>query len=455
MPSDFAEFFGVIKKAALGRVETPESDAEAALLDSDRQARRFGYAIVLLVFVGGGSWAAFAPLQSAAHAPGTVQVEGYRKPVQHLEGGIVAEIYVANGDHVNEGDPLIRFDAAQAKAELRIVEGRMWAKRALVDRLISERDDLEAINFAPWLMAVPDERAQVAIASEKALFNARLADRLGEIEVLQQRIAQLDQQIEGTTLVIQAKRSVTGSLETEIQELNQLLLEGYVDKQRIRQLDRSLAQTLGEISDLEARLSTAQVSIGETRLQILQLTKRFKTQVVDSLTTAQEEFFDFQQRYEALNDRVDRTVVKAPVAGAVLALKPNTIGAVISPGQELMAIVPDAEQFVIDAKLSPMDIDRIAIGQEAEVRFAVFKDAYTVTGKLVRVSADSLIDEVTGAPYYEAKVELLQEDMKFLQGYQLVPGMPTEVLIKTGDRTLLGYLTSPLNRMFANSLIED
>jgi len=184
------------------------------------------------------------------------------------------------------------------------------------------------------------------------------------------------------------------------------------------------------------------------------LEKRFKTQVIDLLTGAEEDLYDLWQRHGALKAQMERTVVRAPDDGIVLALKPNTIGAVVSGGEQLMSIVPDNNQFLIDTKLSPMDIDRIHIGQEAEVRFSVFKDAYSITGMLINVSADSLIDEVTGEPYFEAKVRLLDQDMKLLGEYRLVPGMPAEVLVKTGKRTLLGYLTSPLHRMFEKSLIE-
>ena len=431
----------------------PSSD-EAAILDSDRQARRFGYAVILVVFGGFGLWAALAPLESAAQGPGTVQVEGNRKLVQHLEGGIVDEILVENGDFVRQGQPLIRMDTTQAQAELSIVGGRLWAKRALVDRLLSERDEKAVIAFADWLTALQDERVIVALGNEQALFNARRADLLGEKEVLEQRIEQSNSQIEGTEAVLEAKRSVASSLSSEADELQELLAEGYVDKQRIRELERARASTLGEVSDLVARVATAKVSIDETRLQILQLEKRFKTQVVDALTQAEEELYDLEQRHRALKDRVERTVVRAPNDGIILALKPNTVGAVVSPGEPLMSIVPDTESLLIDAQLSPMDIDRIHIGQEAEVRFSVFKDAYSITGVLIKVSADSLIDEVTGAPYFSAKIKLNDDDIKLLGEYRLVPGMPAEVLVKTGKRTLLGYLTSPLHRMFEKSLIE-
>lgn len=429
-------------------------DDDQMIFDSDRQARRFGYGVVVLVFFGFGSWAAFAPLESAALGSGTVQVEGNRKLVQHLEGGLVAAILVANGDYVMKGQPLVRMDATRPQADLSIVNGRLWAKRALVDRLLSERDGRLSIDFTDWLVALDDERVAVALGNERALFEARRADLLGEKEVLKQRNTQTSSQIEGVQAVLDAKQSVAKSLDSEAGELQELLADGYVDKQRIRQLERSRAETLGEISDLTARIAALEISIDETRLQMLQLEKRFKTQVVDALTRAEEELYDLKQRQGALKEVLKRTTIRAPNNGVVLALQPNTIGAVIGPGAGLMSIVPDTNKLLIDTKLSPMDIDRIRVGQEAEVRFSVFKDAYSITGVLTKVSADTLIDDVTGAPYFEAKVRLYQQDMALLGDYKLVPGMPAEVLVKTGNRTLLGYLTSPLHRMFEKSLID-
>ena len=210
------------------------------------------------------------------------------------------------------GQPLIQLDTTQAQAEQRIIEGRAWAKAALVARLASERDGFSEVVFSEDLLAQEDERARAAIANESALFVARRADRLGETAVLNQRVAQLRNQIEGTSAVIDAKKQISDSLQVERSELAQLLEEGYVDKQRIRQLERSLAETLGELADLNAQVAAAKVAIEETELQILQLDKRFKTKVVDALTAAQEEPYDMQQRLLAINDRLQRTLLLRP-----------------------------------------------------------------------------------------------------------------------------------------------
>ncbi|EAW40387.1 HlyD family secretion protein [marine gamma proteobacterium HTCC2080] len=455
MRTKATQFISVVSGFLLGRQSELASDEDAELLDSDRRARRFGYAVILVVFGGFGAWAGLAPIESAVHGVGTVQVEGNRKVVQHLEGGIVTEILVSNGDFVTKGQALLRMDETQVKAELSIISGRFWAKRALVDRLLAERDDKKDIAFTPWLKKLGDERVLVAIGNEKALFNARRTDLAGEKELFEQRIAQLRDQVKGFEAVLTAKRSVAASLGSEATELEELLEEGYVDKQRIRELERSQASILGEVSDQVARISAAKIAIEEMRLQILQLGKGFQTRVVNALTQEQEILFDLEQQYHAVSARAARMVVRAPNAGTILALESNTIGEVFGPGQQIMAIVPDTDSLLIDTKLSPMDIDRISIGQEAEVRFSVFKDAYSITGVLVKLSADSLLDESNGAPYFQGKVRLLEGDIALLGANKLVPGMPAEVLVKTGERTLLGYLSSPLHRMFEASLIEE
>jgi len=424
-------------------------------IDYEQGSRRAGYLVLLVFFGGFGSWAAFAPLESAAHGSGKVQVEGSSQPVQHLEGGIVSVIYASNGDFVEKGQALIKLDDTRPKAELDILRGRQLSRVAISDRLRAERDDLDAISFSESVMNAVDDRAYVSMQNETAIFQARLADRLGETSLLKSRIANYETRIEGATAVLQAKQEVTASLEEEVLELEGLLVDGFVDKQRIRELKRGLVKSLGEIADLEASIAASKVSIGETELQILQLDKKFKTQVVNELTKTQAELYDIELQLFAIQDRVRRTTVAAPTAGVVVGLDVNTQGAVVAPGQELLTIVPDTDSLVISAKLSPMDIDRIRVGQEVEVRFSVFKDAYTISGILTKVSADSLIDETTGQPYYGALVELLESDMPLLGEYELVPGMPAEVLVKTGSRSFLAFLTSRLGNMFAQSLNKD
>lgn len=455
MKKALKDFWAILKLIATRPLPDVTGDSSLAVLDSDLRARSLGYGIVAFLLLGFGGWAVVAPLESAAIGSGVVQVEGDSKPVQHLEGGIVAAILVDSGDYVTKDQALLRLDSTQFKAERSILQGRLQAKKATIDRLIAERDEKSSIEFAEKLTAVADDHAKMAMASEEALFEARRADRLGEVAVLEQRIMQLEEQAEGGRAVVRAKESVAASLTLEISELTELLVDGYVDKQRIRELDRSLTQVLGEVADLNAKIAGAKVAIEETQLSIAQLNKRFVYEVIDELAKTQEELFDYQQRYTFAADKVRRATVRAPTSGYVMALAPKSVGAVIGSAEPLMEIVPDAEKFVIDVQMSPMDIDRIRIGQEAEVKFSVFKDSYSITGELVKISADAIMDERTGASYYKATVELMDEDIELLAGEELVPGMPASVLVKTGSRTLIGYLTSPLQRMFEKSLTED
>ena len=416
---------------------------QPAWLNNDHGLRRLGYSLVALLVIVFGGWAAFAPLESAAIAPGVIQVKGKRQSVQHLEGGIIADILVTSGAQVTKGQPLILLDAARDRAEKEIAEGRIFNTQATVDRLIAERDDRATVVFRAALESASafDLRASSAISRESSLFAVRQADRLGEETVLKVKRA-------GLSAVLVAKEDVLESLSTEIVDLEMLLIDGFVDKKRIRELERSKAQLLGEIADLE-------VSVKSTDLEILQLNKRFKTAVVDELTVALEQLYDLEQQYTAIADRVERATIRSPAAGEVLDLKLNSIGGVVSSGETLMEIVPDLDTLFVEARVMPIDIDRISPGQEAEIRLSVLKDAYLVTGTLSKISADRIVDERSDVAYYDAEIVLHDDDLRLLEGVELIPGMPAEVIIKTGNRTMLGYITSPLNRMFSKSLTED
>ena len=292
MLEELKDTFTWVKSVVLKPASQSIALTEEELSESDAHVRQFGYGVIAFVFGGLGLWAVLAPLESAALGEGTVQVEGNRKVVQHLYGGIVSEILVSNGDFVESGQPLLRMDDTLILSEKNIVESRFWSRRAAVDRLIAERDGLPTVAVTEWLKQIADDRAVTALANEQALFAARLANRDGEIAVLEQRIAQLNSRIVGTRSVLRARQTVVRSLEGELADLKVLLEDGFVDKQRILQLERSLAQSVGEVDDLTATISASEVAILETELEITQLKKRFTAQVVDELTFAQNELFD-------------------------------------------------------------------------------------------------------------------------------------------------------------------
>ncbi|MEM1154284.1 MAG: HlyD family type I secretion periplasmic adaptor subunit [Pseudomonadota bacterium] len=438
------------------KIESKQPPAGFVVDTSDALPRRIGLLIILVVFGGFGLFAMFAPMDSAALAQGEIEVQGNRKTVQHLEGGIVNEILVTDGQEVALGQPLLTLDATQEEAELAILMGNFYSALAKENRMAAERDGLVEILFSSELN-VDDARAFESKKNEQQIFIARRTDRLGEVEVLEQNIEQLESKIEGLQALVDSKSLIVDSYTEEVTDLSELLTDGFVDKQRLRELERSRSRVIGEVADHEAEIAQAQTEIGEAKLGIIQLNNRFTTAVVDELAQVQAAIFDLRERILAIDYRLDRTEITAPAAGIVLGMNTHTVGGVIQPGQPLLDIVPEEATLVIDARVSPKDIDSVSIGSEATIRFSAFNAATTpiMKGILTKVSADILVDQVSGRSYYLARIELSEESEAMLGSLILVPGMPVEVLLKTGERTLFQYLAKPATNAFARSLIED
>lgn len=426
------------------------------VINSDHRIRRFGYAVILIMFGFFGGWALLAPLDSAALAPGVVTVQTYRKTVQHLEGGIVKELLARDGDQVQTGQPLIILDDTQLRAEYDIVRSQLISAQAAEARLLAERDGLEAIDFAR-MIELESLRAIEAQEGETQVFDSRRRAHEGEREVLQQRVNQLRQQIKGLNELAQTKQKLAQSYRAEVSELRDLLKGGYIDKQRLLEQERRLDTSLAEVAEHKSEITRIELQITETELQILQLDKQFNTEVVGRLAEVQAQAFDLEQRLLALQERIDRTIIRAPESGMIIGMTVHTVGGVISPGSPLLDIVPSASQLIIEAEVSPMDIDRVDIGKEADIRFSSFNSATTpvIQGVVTHVSGDRLVNEQTGMPYYLARLRLTEDGLRNLGPRQLVPGMPAEVLINTGERTLFQYLMQPIDNAFARSLIEE
>lgn len=435
-----------------------ENTAPSELLTSDRSIRMIGLAIVTLTFGVFGAWAFLAPLDSSALAPGVVVVKAHRKTVQHLDGGIVAKILVKDGDVVNEGDPLLILDDTQLKAQMETARGQFISLSAQVARLAAERDQLKRVVYPEALNVLGDDpRVKTAEQAENALFTSRRNSYEGEMAVLNERIGQMNNKIKGLEGQIASKKILMDSYAEEISDLKELLAEGYADKQRLRDMERNHAAQSGEIAQLSAEIATNKVMISETRLQILQVNKKFQEEVAGKMTEAQTQLNDVKEKMTATQDKLDRIVIKAPSGGMIMGLMVHTQSGVVAPGNPILDIVPKDAELVIDAQVSPNDIDRVTVGLLAEVRFSAFKQSKTpkMNGKVIQLSADRFVDEQTGQPYYQARVELTPESRKDLGDLQLLPGMPAEVLINTGERTLFEYLAQPATNAFARALIED
>ncbi|MAL95574.1 MAG: hemolysin secretion protein D [Haliea sp.] len=423
---------------------------------SDRRYRRIGWMIVLVTFGLFGGWAALAPLDSAALAPGVVTVEEARKTIQHPEGGIVQTIHVSEGARVAAGDPLISLDATQWQAERSLLRGQYASLLAEEARLQAERQQLERIVYPEPLRGREDRRAQSAMTSQEALFQARRDAHAGERAVLEQRIEQLQAQIAGIEAVRESNLSLLQSFDRELADLRRLQEQGYTGKQRITELERERSQLIGENAEALSRMSGNQIRIGETRLEIIQLERHRQSQIADELETVQARLYDVEERLRVIEDRVERAVIRAPVAGLILGLQVTTVGGVISAGTPLLDIVPDSRRLIVEAEVSPVDIDRVQAGVDARIRFTAFKAATTLVaeGTVETLSADRLLRE-DGSPYYLARVAVELESLSAHDRGRLVPGMPADVLITTGERTLLQYLLQPARNVMARALIED
>ncbi|MGD7034426.1 HlyD family type I secretion periplasmic adaptor subunit [Methylotuvimicrobium buryatense] len=428
-----------------------------ALHTDDKPIRLIGVIIVLATFGVFGGWAVLAPLDSSALAPGIVVVKSYKKTVQHLDGGIVAKILAQDGDFVEEGQPLVILDDTQIKAQLGIAYSQKINLAAQVARLRAERDQLPEVVYPEFLDVSDDPRVIETKQAENHVFRARKNAYQGEIAVLEQRIGQIKSKINGLKNQIASKEILVKSYAGEIKDLQELLAEGFADRQRLRDLERSHAQQTGEIAQLHAEAASNEILIGETRLQILQTQKQFQQEVTAKLSEAQAGLNDAEERVTANRDKLDRIVIKSPAAGMVLGLSVHTEGGVIVAGEPILNIVPKDVDLIVEAKVSPIDIDRVSVGLQSEVRFSAFKQATTpkMEGRVIHLSADSFTDERTGESYYQAHIELTPESQIDLGELQLLPGMPVEVLINTGERTLFEYLAQPITNAFARSFIED
>ena len=428
----------------------------------EKRVRRIGLAVVLVVFGGFGTWAALAPLASAAIGSGVISVENYRKTVQHLEGGIVREIKVRDGELVVRDQVLLTLDDTQPKAQLEVLRGQFFAALAREARLVAQRDGLVRVVFPNELMqARHDARAADAMRVQVQTFTARKQSHDGEATLYQRQIEQLRAKSAGLVAQKKSREQLVLSFESERIDFEALVQQGYAERQRVREMERNVAQSEGQRGSLISDLAATELQVSEIQVKSLQLGKELQREVAKDLAEVQGELSALREKLRSVQDTVERTVVRAPDAGMVLGLDVHTLGAVVRPGARLLDIVPQNEKLVVEAQLSPQDIDQVRIGQSAEVRFPSFKqrDLPRVDGRLISVSADRLVDDNDGrkVPYYLVRVDISPAGLQALTGAKLVllPGMPAEVLVNTGERTMLQYLIAPLSNTVARSFRQD
>lgn len=415
-----------------------------------------GSAIVFLIFVVFGGWAALAPLDSAALAPGLVKVEGNRKQVQHYEGGIVESILVREGQAVRQGDLLMRLDDTQARAERQILTGQLMTAKAEEARFRAELTADEEPEFP--VMLKEDSRGEEARKASLEVFEARYEARRGEVDVLEQQAEQLKQQAVGLEHMVEAKNRMVVSFNEEIAQYESLHERGLANNLRIRELQRQRDEYIAEIAEHRSSIASTHVRVTEAGLKIVQIERNARSEAANELSRVKSEIHDLEEQLHVVEDRIQKAAIRSPTDGMVMGLMVHTLGGVIRPGDVLMEVVPEGASLVVEARISPSDIDSVEVGMLADLRFPAFNTASTpiVEGELVDLSADSFVNEDDGTSFYRAKLVADEASLgEQLGNFNLVPGMPVEVVIKTGSRTLFEYLVKPAMNILNTSLLEQ
>lgn len=416
-----------------------------------------GYATVFFLFGGLGTWAAFANLSSAAIAPGVVAVETNRKAVQHYEGGIVDEILVRENQRVAQGEVLVRLRPTQASANADIFLKQLDAMQALEARLLAERDQLPNISFPQRLLNRRSaDGVQQVMGDQVTQLKERRASVDSQIQILQTRIDQTTREIQGLEAQESAVRKQLESLQEEVDRVRPVAEKGFFPFNRLMAMERDVSNMIGRSGQLAADISKAREVISETRLQIVQIRQKFSEDVLQRLQETRVQINDIEEKLRVAQDVLQRIDVRAPQAGVVQNIKVHTQGGVIRAGETIMEIVPVGDTLNVHARVSPLDINYVVAGLEAEVKFPSFRSRNLplMFGTVKTVGADALFDDATKQSYYLAIIEVRQDTIPEFYRDRMTPGMPADVLINLGDRTVLDYLTAPLIDGIAKSLRE-
>ncbi len=413
--------------------------------------------VVSILVVGVGGWGATAVISGAIVASGSLVVDSNVKKVQHLTGGIVGELRVRDGDRVRAGDIVVRLDETVAHANLAIVSKGLDELMARKARLESERDGSDEIVFPAQLLAGPgDPDRAAAMDSERKLFNLRRTARSGQKAQLQERVAQLQEEITGLTAQQTSKAKETGLIERELAGVRELWKQNLVQLTRLTALEREAARLDGERGQLIAAAAQAKGKIAETALQILQIDQDIASDVAKELREVDGKIGEFIERKVAAEDQLKRIDIRAPQDGTVFQLAVHTVGGVITAGDPIMLIVPEADNLSVEVKANPQDIDQLQLNQKAILRFTAFNVRTTpeIEGIVTRISADTSSDQRTGQSYYTIRIAMAADQLERLGDVKLLPGMPVEAFVQTGDRTMLSYLIKPLHDQFMRAFRE-
>lgn len=422
------------------------------------RAIRIGGCLLLAGFCGFFTWAAFAPLDEGVPAPGYVAVESKRKRIDHLNGGIVDKIIVREGETVREGQELIVLDETQAKAGLNAVQSQWRVAAATEARLQAEQLGLREIVFPSQLAATAGEPEVAAtIGAQMNLFRSRREALEGDLRIIRESVLGLEEQVRRLEQLRLRRERQVEIFEEQLASYQKLYSKGFIARYQLLDLERQLAEVQSKQSEDLANIAGVNARLAEFRARGAQRETEYRAEVETQLTEVQGEVATLAERLIAQRDLHSRLVLRAPVAGAVVDLAFHTVGGVVKPGDRIMDIVPDLDELIVEARVAPQYIDRVRAGFPAEIHFDAYMssvDRPMIVGQVAVVSADALTDERSGSSYYAMRVSVPATELTKLGSLKLQPGMQVTVMVKTGERSLLVYLTRPLLRGFTGALSE-
>lgn len=425
---------------------------------SIRRPALLGLAATLALVAGFGLWATLTHISGAIVAQGQIEVERDRQVVQHPDGGVVAEILVKEGARVAAGQTLLRLDGAALRSELTIVEGQLSELTGRTARLTAERDGTDLVFPAEILaLAQTSEEVAAQLDGQRRLFQARAATLAEQRELLARRIDQITAQSNGIAAQSAALTRQLALIEQELASQRSLLDKGLAQAGAVLALQREQARLEGQIGELQADLARTEGQVTEIEIQISSLDTERREEATTELRQVGPMALELAERRRALRERIDRLEIRAPVAGIVLGLQVTTPQSVLRPAEPLLYVIPQDRPLVITARIAPIHIDEVSVGQAAELVFPAFsaRDTPHLNGRVTLVSADALSDPQSGATYYTAELELAEGERARLGDRVLVPGMPVEVFLQTGRRTPLAYLVKPFTDYFAHAFRES
>jgi len=417
--------------------------------------------LALIVLIGGfGTWSFTSRIASAIVASGSIEVELNRQVVQHPDGGVVKQILVKEGDVVDAGQVLIRLDSDRLRSELNIVESQLWELAARRGRLEAERDDAETILFSSELLAVAEQNPEVAaiVDGARKLFAQRRDTLQASVAQLEKRKGQIRSQIEGLDAQLSAQDTQTRLISEELANQQVLREKGLAQAQTILSLEREKARLEGQAGEIIASKAQYEGRITEIDIQILQIQQQRREDAITALSDQEGKELELAERRRALTEQLDRLDIRAPVAGAIHALQVFAERAVIQPAQALLYIVPQDRPLIIGAQVDPIHVDEIRVGQEVVVRFPAFSRRTTpeLNGRVTTISPDAFHDDKTGRSFYRVRIELSPGEVEKLPaGDTLIPGMPAEAYLTTGERSPFAYLVKPFTDYFTHAFREQ